>query len=83
MLLKNMFTLLFNKGIVVVATSNRAPMDLYLDGIQRDLFLPFCHTLQRRSEVIRMREMRDYRMIKHETQEKKVPCCALFVESIA
>lgn len=72
MLLKSMFTLLFNKGIVVVATSNRAPIELYQDGLQRDLFLPFCHLLERQTEVIRMKEARDYRMIKHETQEKKV-----------
>ena len=72
MLLKNMFSQLFNKGIVVVATSNRAPTELYKDGLQRDLFLPFCYLLERKSEVILMKETKDYRMIKHETQEKKV-----------
>jgi protein AFG1 len=79
MLLKNMFTLLFNKGVVVVATSNRGPTELYKDGLQRDLFLPFCHLLERKSEVLFMKETIDYRMIKHETQEKKVCQCLVLL----
>lgn len=80
MLLKSLFTLLFDKGVVVIATSNRAPTELYKNGIQRELFLPFCFLLEKKSDVIYMSETKDYRLIKHARQEKKVfLSCTVFL----
>jgi predicted ATPase len=45
-----------------VATSNRRPDELYNNGIQRHLFLPFVKELERRCKVVRLRSDKDYRM---------------------
>ena len=53
-----------DKGAVVIATSNRPPNDLYLNGLQRDLFLPFIDLLVDRSEIISMWDSdTDYRLV--------------------
>ncbi|KAG5063922.1 hypothetical protein JHK85_005105 [Glycine max] len=46
LVLNRLFRHLFNKGIILVATSNRAPDNLYEGGLQRDLFLPFIAALK-------------------------------------
>jgi protein AFG1 len=62
MILKRVFDILFDVGgIVVVATSNRPPDDLYKGGINRSLFLPFIDTLKERCDVIAMDSLHDYR----------------------
>ncbi len=61
MIVGRLFERLFDKGVTVVTTSNRVPDDLYQDGLNRSLFLPFIALLNEQMEVVELTSPRDYR----------------------
>ena len=64
MILGRLFAQLFARGVVLVATSNIEPAELYKDGLNRALFLPFIRTLEENTEVVRLSSRTDFRLEK-------------------
>jgi cell division protein ZapE len=62
MILGRLFEALWSQGVVIVATSNRAPDELYMEGINRQLFVPFIEDLKARMEVVRVAGPKDFRL---------------------
>jgi cell division protein ZapE len=69
MLLGRLFERLFAQGVVLVATSNVAPDDLYENGLNRQLFLPFLDLLKDNVTVFTLDGPTDYRQLKFEGQQ--------------
>merc|ERR1719318_875432 len=62
MILKRLFETLFDQGIVMIATGNRSPDDLYKNGLQRSNFLPFIPLLKKHCAILDMDSEIDYRL---------------------
>jgi len=63
MVIRRLFDALLARGMVVVITSNREPDELYKNGIQRDLFVPFIEELKTGFDVVNVESQVDYRML--------------------
>ncbi|MFZ5704638.1 MAG: cell division protein ZapE, partial [Pseudomonadota bacterium] len=62
-ILSRLFTgLIVDAGVTVVTTSNRPPVDLYKDGLNRQLFLPFIDLIQERLDILPLNGPTDYRL---------------------
>ncbi len=61
MIVGRLFRMLMDGGVHIVTTSNRPPEDLYKDGLNRGLFLPFIAFLRDRMQVIELESETDYR----------------------
>ncbi|MFT5509502.1 MAG: cell division protein ZapE [Hyphomicrobiaceae bacterium] len=64
MILGRLFKALFADGVVVVATSNAAPHELYKNGLNRNLFVPFIKMIDTQMDVVHLDAAEDYRMLK-------------------
>ena len=62
MILSRLFTEMMRHGLTIVATSNRMPGDLYKDGLNRQLFLPFIELIETRMDVLALNGPVDYRL---------------------
>ena len=69
MLLGRLFEKLFAGGVTLVATSNTAPDELYRDGLNRQLFLPFIALLKSQVDVVPLDGPTDYRRLKFAGEE--------------
>lgn len=68
MVLGRLISALFDKGIFFIATSNVAPDNLYYNGLNRELFLPFIQTLKAYVRVVNLYAKTDYRLEKSNLQ---------------
>ncbi|QIK96568.1 cell division protein ZapE [Sphingomonas sp. HDW15A] len=62
MIMSRLFTALIDAGVGIVTTSNRSPSDLYKDGLNRQLFMPFIALIEQRMKVVSLNGPIDYRL---------------------
>ncbi len=62
MIMSRLFMALIEGGMVIVTTSNRAPNQLYKDGLNREHFLPFIALIEARLDVVPLNGPNDYRL---------------------
>ncbi|MGB7214290.1 MAG: cell division protein ZapE [Gammaproteobacteria bacterium] len=62
MILGNLFSALFARGVTLAATSNLEPGDLYRDGLQRQRFVPTIDLIRKHTEILRVSDGCDYRL---------------------
>ena len=62
MILSRLFTHLLEEGVTVITTSNRPPRDLYKNGLNRELFLPFIDLVEKELDVVPLNGPTDYRL---------------------
>jgi cell division protein ZapE len=62
MIMSRLFTALIDDGVAIVTTSNRPPRDLYKDGLNRELFIPFIDLIEQRMDVLPLNGPTDYRL---------------------
>ncbi len=60
-IMSRLFTALLDAGVTVVTTSNRIPQDLYKDGLNRQLFVPFIDLICAKLDVMALNGPTDYR----------------------
>lgn len=68
MVLGRLVSTLFNYGVIFVVTSNVAPDNLYYNGLNRELFLPFIQVLKEHVRIINLDAKTDYRLEKSNPQ---------------
>ncbi len=62
MIMSRLFTALIEEGVAIITTSNRPPSDLYKDGLNRELFMPFIRLIEGAMEVLPLNGPTDYRL---------------------
>jgi cell division protein ZapE len=62
MIMSRLFTAMIDEGVAIVTTSNRPPRDLYKDGLNRELFMPFIDLIEQQMEVMPLNGPVDYRL---------------------
>ncbi|KAG7401413.1 hypothetical protein PHYBOEH_001405 [Phytophthora boehmeriae] len=63
LIMRKLFGVFFARGVVMIATSNTPPEDLYKDGTNREYFMPFLDQLARHTRVVPMNSDIDYRTL--------------------